>query len=120
MPPVITPPPMSGVAPPPLGGPGTMPGPAQSAREKVMKSARMLLDAISEEPSLGPQLNPIIERLTKVIRQSVRPDDVPAVGLDGAAGPPRLDRSPTGPPGGDEGGAGNPMALLARMQGGGL
>lgn len=100
----LPPPQSSGLAPPMSGPPSQIPGPGKTSREKMMQAARLLFDAIAEEPTLAGDLNEIIESLTTVIRQSAEALGPPPGAPDGIAGTPPLDRTPAGPP------SGGPMA----------
>ena len=96
-----------GVAPPPSGGSGTTPGPASRSRTLLKDAASKLLEAISESPELAKALNPVIESLITVMRQSVRPPDLAA----GGSPEPPLDRTPTGP----ESSGASPLGMLAHL-----
>lgn len=115
------PPPMMGVAPPMSGPPTSIPGPSKSARDKMMQAARLLFEAMGDEPRLTKELNEIIESLTTAIHQSAEPPAIPGGGSEGAGGTPMLDRTPAGPPTGGNsiaGGAGaNPTAILSQLMG---
>ena len=114
---------MLGVAPPMQGPPSSIPGPSKTARDKLMQAARLLFDAIADEPALAGDVNDIIEQLTTVIRQSAEAPGSPPGAAEGSFGPPPLDRTPTALPSGGAiagplGGAGaSPIAALARLMG---
>lgn len=115
---------MMGVAPPMPGGASQTPGPAKSARDKMMQAARLLFDAIAEEPKYARDLNDIIESLTTVLHQSAEAPAISGEGPEGLSGPPGLDRTPLGPPPGGNamasavGASGvHPAMLLSRLMG---
>lgn len=110
---------LASVAPPPTPGAGST---TPDEKEILVRCAKDILSIIANKPYLAKQLNPIVESLTKVIRQSLPPGDVPAFGGEAAQGPPMLTRTPPGAP---LVGAGDTLpGLLARvagpMMGGGM
>lgn len=110
-----------GIAPPPMGGPMATPGPVSEARKAVVEAAKSLFRAIELDPTQAKGLNEIIEKLTDHIRELSQPPDALAAATAGPAGPPALDRTPTGPPGSMAGGGapgGNPAGILAQLMGG--
>lgn len=73
----------------------------------LKKMASIGLEAIEESPDLAKGLNPIIEALIALMRQSTRPPDLTA---DGPPVSP-LDRTPTGP----ESSGASPLGMLAHL-----
>lgn len=113
----------TGIAPPPVGGPMTTPGPVTESRDLMTKAAKLLFEAISKDPARAKGLNHVIELLTEEIRDLNQPHDVPGGATEDAAGPPALDRTPSGPPMGAGPGAppgGNPAGALAALLQGGM
>ena len=108
------PPMMPGMPPPPMPGPRRVQGGAGGQKPtKLIQAARLMLEEISERPELAKDVHPIVDALTKVIRQSVSPTKPPRVsGMDLPMGP-TLDASPTS--GGEE--PGNPLAMMSGMLG---
>jgi hypothetical protein len=96
-----------------------MPGPRATMGGQVQrysfitKAARILLDGGTENPELMRDLQPIVDKLTKLLEKSVAPTKRPGNGPPPAG--PTLDETPTGP-GPDQGSS--MAALLQRQQSG--
>lgn len=87
-----------------LGGGG-----GRKKTQKLIDAARLMLEAIEDQPELAKSVHPIVDSLTKVIRHSVT---AMPPSLDGITGGPALDASPT-----EAGGAEpeNLAPMIARM-----
>jgi hypothetical protein len=98
-----------------------MPGPRKvqqgggmKKNAKGIQAARLLLEWIEDSPELAKDVHPIVDALTKVIRQSVAPTTRATAGMPPLG--PTLDASPTGA---DEGTGSAMMAGLTQAMSGG-
>lgn len=82
---------------------------------KGIQAARLLLEWIEDSPELAKDVHPIVDALTKVIRQSVAPTKPPAHDGMPPMGP-TLDATPTGMA---EGAGNSMMASLTHAMSGG-
>jgi len=92
-----------------------MPGGGMKRNAKGIQAARLLLEWIEDSPELAKDIHPIVDLLTKVIRQSVAPTRPPSRASDELPTGPTLDATPTGMA---EGSTGPMSGLIAQMQSG--